>query len=130
MTNPDMTHPDMTNPDAIAESYLAVWNDQDGARRRERLTRAWSEDARYVDPMMRAEGRAGIADMIEGARAQFPGLGFSLAGSPDGHGDFVRFSWLLGPAGGEPVAGGTDVVRLDGDGRIAEVVGFLDRAPA
>ncbi len=120
----------MSNPDAIAETYLAVWNDADGARRRERLSQAWRDDARYVDPMMRAEGRTGIADMIEGAREKFPGLGFSLAGRPDGHGDFVRFSWLLGPAGGEPVAGGTDVVKLDADGRIAEVVGFLDRAPA
>ena len=120
----------MTNPDAIAESYLALWNDQDGSRRRERLSRSWREDARYVDPIMQAAGRAGIADMIEDARAQFPGLGFSLAGKPDGHGDFVRFSWLLGPAGGEAVAGGTDVVRLDPEGRIAEVVGFLDKAPA
>jgi len=120
----------MTSPDAIAESYLAVWNDSDGARRRERLSQSWRNDARYVDPLMQAEGRGGIADMIEGAREKFPGLGFSLNGRPDGHGDFVRFSWLLGPASGEAVAGGTDVVRLDRDGRIAEVVGFLDHAPA
>ena len=72
----------MTNPETVAESYLAVWNDQDGARRRERLAQAWRDDARYVDPIMQAKGAGGIADMIEGARAQFPGLGFSLAGPP------------------------------------------------
>jgi hypothetical protein len=67
--------------------------------------------------------------MIAGARAQFPGHGFALAGTPDGHGRFVRFSWTLAPAGGAAIAGGTDVVRLDEVGRIAEVIGFLDRTP-
>lgn len=120
----------MTNPNAIAESYLAVWNADDGERRRELMNRGWREDASYADPIMQAAGRGGIAEMIEGARAQFPGLGFTLTGRPDGHGPFIRFSWLLAPAGGEAVAGGTDMVRLDGEGRIAEVVGFLDKAPA
>jgi hypothetical protein len=117
------------NPADIAKAYIAAWNAADGAERRVLMSRGWREDARYVDPMMRADGRSDIAGMIESARAQFPGLGFSLAGRPDGHGDFVRFSWLLAPDGGEAVAGGTDMIRLDGDGRIAEVVGFLDKAP-
>ena len=43
-----------------------------------------------------------------------------------GHGPFARFSWSLGPAGGAPVAGGTDIARLDEQGRVVEVIGFLD----
>ena len=68
--------------------------------------------------------------MIEGAREQFPGLPFTLHGIPDGHGPFVRFTWTLASTGGDAVAAGTDVVRLDADGRIGEVIGFLDDVTA
>lgn len=110
----------------IAENYLALWNDGDDAARRQRLADHWTADASYIDPMMAGEGRDGIADMIANARSQFPGHGFTLRGKPDGHGNFVRFSWRLAPAGGVAVAGGTDVVRLDENGRISKVIGFLD----
>lgn len=119
-----------SDPTAIARSYLAAWNEVDDVRRRELLDQGWAADARYVDPLMHSEGRERVACMIGAARLQFPGHGFALSGIPDGHGAHVRFSWTLAATGGAPVAGGTDVVRLDGDGRIAEVVGFLDGAPA
>ena len=117
-------------PMAIAAGYLAAWNEDDDLRRRELLEQGWAADARYADPLMQGEGRDGIARMIESARAQFPGHVFTLSGTPDGHGVHVRFSWTLAPDGGTPVAGGTDMVRLDGEGRIAEVVGFLDGGAA
>ena len=113
-------------PKAIAERYLAAWNEADDARRRALLEQSWAPDARYADPLMHGEGRDGIAAMIGAARSQFPGHGFTLRGTPDGHGHYVRFSWTLAPEGGAPVGGGTDMMRLDGEGRIAEVVGFLD----
>lgn len=118
------------DPTTIAQSYLAAWNEADGVRRRKLLDEGWAAEARYVDPLMHGEGREGIARMIEAARGQFPGHGFTLTGTPDGHGAYVRFSWTLAPTGGAPVAGGTDMVRLDDAGRIAEVVGFLERVPA
>lgn len=116
----------MTEPRTIATQYLALWNEADDDRRRALLAEHWAEDARYVDPMMQGSGREGVAAMIEGARAQFPGHRFDLTGTPDGHGEHVRFSWTLAPEQGAPIAGGTDMVRLDAKGRIAEVVGFLD----
>jgi len=116
----------MTDVEAIASSYLAMWNEPDPERRRAPVAAGWAAGSRYADPLTGAEGHDRIAAMIEGARAQFPGHGFALRGRPDGHGPFVRFSWSLVPAGGAPVAGGTDVARLDAEGRLAEVVGFLD----
>lgn len=118
------------NPLIVAETYLATWNEADDARRRTRLREGWAPGATYRDPLMRAEGLEGIAGLIEGARRQFPGHRFVLSGRPDGHDDLVRFSWILATDGGPSVGGGTDVVRLDGDGRIVEVLGFLDGAPA
>lgn len=119
----------MRTPHEVATDDLATWNAADDGERLRRLD-GWAEDARYSDPMMAGEGRSGIATMIAGARAQVPGHGFVLAGTPDGHGPFVRFAWTLAPAGGAPVAFGTDVLRLDAAGRIAEVIGFLDRQSA
>src|SRR5271168_214188 len=101
----------MITPQTIAEEYLAVWNEDDGMRRRRMLDDGWAGDARYVDPLMTGQGREGVAAMIEAARAQFPGHGFALQGPVDGHGPFVRFSWSLAPANGARIAGGTDVVR-------------------
>lgn len=115
----------MSDPSTLADAYLTLWNEPDPARRREILSAGWAVDARYTDPMMHGEGLDGVAAMIEGARAQFPGHRFSLRGTPDGHGHFIRFSWSLAPGGGATVARGTDVVRVD-DGRIIEVIGFLD----
>jgi hypothetical protein len=49
-------------------------------------------------------------------------------GAPEGHGEFVLFSWRLGPAGAEASIEGSDVVVI-ADGRIARVIGFLDKIP-
>ena len=118
----------MHDPNAVAAAYLATWNEADPTRRSDLLRTAWSEDADYTDPMMKGCGHDGIAAMIAGARDRFPGHSFRLHGTPDGHGDVVRFSWTLVSPEAAPVAGGTDVVRLDPDGRIASVTGFLDAA--
>lgn len=119
----------MSNAEAIANDYLAVWNQADPGRRLSQMADGWTESAAYADPMMAASGRGAICDMIEAARTKFPGLGFSLRGTPDTQRQFVRFSWDLAADGGAAVAGGTDIVRLDADGRIAEVIGFLDSTP-
>jgi len=87
-------------------------------------------DALYVDPLMQGEGREGISAMIAAARSQFPGHDFALTGPVDEHGGNIRFSWALSIDSGEPVVRGTDFVRVDAQGRIAEVVGFLDGGAA
>ena len=118
----------MTQHLAIAETYLAAWNEEDNERRRHLIGQAWAENSRYVDPLMQGEGQQGIAAMIEAARQKFPGSRCVLAGTPDGHGKFTRFSWRLISPDGDDVAGGTDVVSHDAGGRIENVVGFLDGA--
>lgn len=120
----------MNNPNTTAENYLALWNDAEDTSRRLRLEENWAADARYSDPLMAGDGRHEIAAMIASARVQFPGHVFALRGTPDGHGRFVRFSWTLAPVDGAAVAGGTDIVRFDEAGHIAEVIGFLDQDAA
>ncbi len=119
----------MSDSQSIALSYLQVWNETDIGRRAELLGHAWRKDASYVDPLMHGEGIEQISALVAAVHERFPGFRFSLRGQPDGHGEHVRFSWSLGPEGQEAPIEGSDVVRLDG-GRIARVVGFLDKVPA
>ena len=123
----------MTAPATVADRYIALWNETDAACRRDLLARDWSADATYVDPLMQAQGRDGVEGLIAGAQSQFPGFRFVLDGLADGHGEHVRFSWTLGPAGVEGDAApvrGTDFVEIDPEGRLRRVTGFLDRVPA
>ena len=119
----------MFDPKSVAQAYLETWNEPDEDLRRSLLSQHWTATATYVDPLMRAEGTQQIAGLVGAVQQRFPGFRFRPSGTPDGHGDYVRLSWTLGPFGGEPPIEGSDVVILR-DGRISQVIGFLDRAPA
>jgi hypothetical protein len=118
----------MSQAQQIAERYIAAWNETDADRRAALLGQDWTEDAHYVDPMGQAIGRADIGSMIAAVQQRFPGFRFALLRPADGHGDHVRFAWSLGPVGMEPPIEGSDVLVLNA-GRIARVIGFLDRLP-
>jgi hypothetical protein len=106
-------------------TYIAAWNETDPERRRALVAETFSEDARYLDPLMSGEGQDGIAAMIGAAQAQFPGHRFELSYGPDAHNDVVRFAWTLHGADG-PVANGVDFGTVAEDGRLRNVTGFLE----
>jgi hypothetical protein len=120
----------MSDFTTLAERYIAAWNETDAQQRRRAVEELYTEDARYVDPLVEAAGREGIAATIGAVQAQFPGFVFRLAGPVDGHHEQARFSWELGPAGGPAPIAGFDVAVTDGNGRLRTVLGFLDRVPA
>jgi len=115
--------------DAVVDRYIAAWNETDAGRRRGLVAAAFADAARYRDPMGAGDGHAGIDALIGAVQARFPGYRFRRRGAADGHGGHLRFAWDLAAAGEEPLAGGTDFATLAPDGRLAEVVGFLDYAP-
>ena len=114
----------------LVDRYIATWNETDADARAKAVAALWTEDATYTDPLAEVAGHAGLAALIEGAQGMFPGFVFSPGEVYDAHHDIARFSWHLGPAGEEPVVVGFDVVQLAADGRIARVLGFLDKVPA
>jgi len=118
----------MSDVTGVITRYLDVWNEREPAARRTLIDQLWTEDARYVDPLVEAEGRAAIDAAVGGAQAAFPSLVFRLAGPVDAHHDVVRFTWELGPDGGEALVVGFDVAVLAG-GRLRTVHGFLDKVP-
>lgn len=118
----------MSDAQTLAHLYLDAWNERDEGRRRDLVSRTYTEEARYLDPLMEGCGHGGITAMIGAAQTQFPGHRFRLASGVDTHHDHARFSWELAPDGGQVAARGTDVGRIVG-GRFASVVGFLDGMP-
>jgi SnoaL-like domain len=114
----------------IIDRYIAAWNETDAAARRELVGSLWTADGSYTDPLADVQGADAIAGLMGAAQQQFPDLVFTLGGPVDANHNQARFTWHLGPDGGEPVVIGFDVVVLDGDGRIASVHGFLDKVPA
>jgi hypothetical protein len=110
-------------------AYLRAWNATDPAERAALLDRVVTDDIRYVDPLADVTGREALGGVIGAVQEQFPGMPLTLLSGPDAHHDVVRFSWGLGPAGGEPVVIGTDSVLVAGDGRFALVTGYLDKVP-
>ena len=117
--------PDVTT---LVDSYIALWNETDPARRRYLVAQTFASYGEYVDPLMHGQGIEGIDAMVAAAQEQLPGTRFELYAGPEAHNDRVRFSWQLKPAaGGEALATGHDFGVLDGDGRFASVTGFLER---
>jgi len=118
----------MNDAQAIAETYVAFWNAADPAERARLFEAGFRPETTYADPLMRGAGAAEIGALAAGVQSRFPGFAFRLIGPADGHGEFVRFRWALGPAASQAPIEGSDVVKLSG-GRIAEVIGFLDKLP-
>jgi ketosteroid isomerase-like protein len=113
----------------LLDRYLACWNETDAQARRALLAEHWTADAIYTDPVVDVEGLDALDATIAAVQAQFPGFVFTPAGPVDAHHRQARFTWGLGPADGDPLVVGFDVVVTGDDGRIATVLGFLDKVP-
>jgi hypothetical protein len=113
---------------AIAQRYIAVWNETDAARRAALIEAHWTADAHYADPMAQASGPEQISALVGAVHQRYPGFRFNLFGKAEAHGDNLRFSWTLGPSGAEDLIQGTDFARLDA-GKLRSVTGFLDKVP-
>lgn len=117
----------MTDTTTLVDRYLDIWNERDAGRRAAMIGQTWTEDATYLDPLMRGERADGIDAMIAAVQTQFPGHEFRQIGKTDGHNDVVRFSWeLVNTADGARLIAGTDVANVADDGRLRSVTGFLD----
>ncbi|MGH2560951.1 MAG: nuclear transport factor 2 family protein [Thermomicrobiales bacterium] len=120
----------MTDVTPVIDRYVAIWNETDAARRRALIAQTWTEDASYIDPLMRGDGPDGIDAMIAGVQQQFPGHWIQRTGEIDAHNDRVRFAWaLVGASGESPVVAGVDFGVVAADGRLQAITGFLDQGP-
>jgi ketosteroid isomerase-like protein len=64
----------VTNYDEIARRYIEAWNEADPNTRRAKVNELYTPDARYIDPLAKAEGRDAIEATIAAVQQQFPGF--------------------------------------------------------
>ena len=119
----------MFNIDSVVENYIASWNETDAGRRKTSLAASCAADASYRDPVMVSDGHAGLDAMLAGVQAKFPGFVLKRISKVDSHNNAVRFAWSLGPAAGPSVVEGVDFATVSADGRLASIVGFIDKMP-
>jgi len=118
------------NAKEVIDCYFDMWNETDGEKRRALIAKTWTENARYVDPMLEGDGRQGIDAMVAAVHQRFPGYRFRRTSEIDQHHDRLRFSWELAPTGGPVFADGVDFGIVAADGRLEAITGFIDHAPA
>src|SRR2546422_10225120 len=99
----------MSDVTTTVETYLAMWNETDPARRARLIEEAWTGDARYVDPVLEAEGHEALSEMVAGVHDRFPGQKFRRTSAIDTHHDQVRFTWELAAPEGAVTVAGVDV---------------------
>jgi hypothetical protein len=113
----------------IIDRYLATFNENDAARRRELLDALYTSESTYTDPHVDLCGPEQIDTFIAETQERFPGVTFTLGGPVDSHHNQARFQWHAGPEATPDAYVGFDVIVAD-DGRIQNVYGFMDAAPA
>ena len=114
----------------VVDTYIDMWNEEDADRRAELIRGAWTDDARYRDPLLEADGPAGLSEMVATVQDHYPGHRFRRTSGIDAHHDLARFGWeLVAPDGGVFVAG-VDVATLADDGRLRAIAGFFADPPA
>lgn len=118
-----------TDPQILVERYLDLFNTTDDEQRGRLAAELFDADVRYVDPMAEVVGPDQVAGFVGAVQEQFPGYRFSLGSDPDAHHDQLRMTWhATAPGDTEPTAVGLDVI-VHRDGRIQQVLGFLDGVP-
>jgi hypothetical protein len=118
-----------TDTARIVDAYFAMWNEEDETARAALIETAWTADARYLDPLLEADGADGLSTMVETVHGHYPGHRFRRTSGVDVHHDQARFAWeLVGPDGSVTVAG-LDVAELASDGRLRRITGFFGPLP-
>jgi hypothetical protein len=115
----------MTETTTIVDTYIDMWNEEDVDRRRTLIEQAWTEDASYLDPLLEADGRDALSDMVATVHDHYPGHRFRRQSDVDVHHDRLRFAWDLVAPDGNVFVAGIDVGELSPDGRLRRITGFF-----
>lgn len=121
----------MPHVNELVVLYIAAWNEQDPKRRREIVTKAWTDGGTYLDAHRKGAGHDGIDAMLGATQKMFAGYRVRLVSKIEAHNGNLRFSWAAGGTEQAPLyLAGTDFCTIAPDGRLQSVVGFVDAAPA
>jgi hypothetical protein len=131
---------------ALAEKYVALWNEPDADRRRRMIADLWTEDGRHIlqppqeiraiaaqpgiglTAILEARGREEIEARVASAYSHWvgsEGLSFRRRDDAEQLGDVLKFHWEALDKDGELFAVGLHVLVLAADGRIERDYTFV-----
>jgi hypothetical protein len=115
----------MTDLAQTIDAHLEAYCEPDPARRRELLQGAWIADGELLDPPLEGRGTDAIAGLVDVVLQHYPDHRFRRTTAVDAHHDHARYAWELVAPDGTVAVNGIDVARVDGEGRLVQVVGFF-----
>jgi hypothetical protein len=93
------------NSSEVIQLYAAAWAEPDEKERLRLLTRCWTDDGVYLDPIARVEGRPALVEHIGGYLVRQAGHRIELTSGVDRHDGYLRFAWVVvGPDGATVLA--------------------------
>jgi hypothetical protein len=136
----------MNEASALADQYLALWNEPDAERRRRTIAELWTEDGRHIlqppqeireiaaqpgiglPATLEARGHEEIEARVTSAYDHWVGSeGSTFRGRDDADrlGDVAKWHWEAVDNDGETFAVGLTVLVLTADGRIERDYTFV-----
>jgi 2-hydroxychromene-2-carboxylate isomerase len=136
----------LRNPIELVTRYMKVWNEPSPEVRRAAVRELWTEDGVHIlqppeeavkiasrpgiglTATFQARGHEELTARVDSAHNEFVATGqmvFRLGGDVVQLHDMVRFGWEA-VSDGEVVAGGSNVLLLDADGRIRVDYQFVE----
>ncbi|MEV7800011.1 hypothetical protein AB0O14_13035 [Microbacterium foliorum] len=111
--------------ESLVDAHLKVWNGPDGPDRAESIALIYAPDVFIGEPGFAHTGQEGMAKAISGLQDQAPGTVLTRSGPIQVAQDLVTYSWKLGPAGGDTIVTGRDVLIIR-DQRISSLYVVID----
>lgn len=118
-----MTH----HPEALNHMF-AAWNETDPAKVRGHLTKALSDNVRFVDPSIDLQGIDAFEANVHEVHKTVPGARYSVTSGVDAQHGFHRYHWAI-HQGETLVLEGFDVTEVNANGQVASVIGFFGKIP-
>jgi hypothetical protein len=109
----------------LIDSYCAVWNEPNPARRQQLLAKIWGANATYTDPTVHTSTADELLGHIAQAQARRPGAKVVRTSEVDAHHGLARFAWHVVQADGTSLPEGLDIAEISPDGKIQRIVGFF-----
>ena len=122
----------MNDLNDFAERYVAVWNEPDSSRRRERIAALWTPGGASLQRVLEPRGHAAIEARIAASYDKWVhgrGYAFRHAGQAIGHHDALMCNWQMVAPDGTPISLGLSFLLLDPYGLVNTELQFPEPPP-
>src|SRR5262245_56126932 len=122
----------MNDLNDFVERYVAVWNEADSARRRERIAALWTPGGASLQRVLEPRGHAAIEARVAASYDKWVhgrGYVFRAAGHAIGHHDAVMCNWQMVAPDGTVISLGLSFLLLDPYGLVHTELQYPEPPP-